>query len=110
MMHVSTAIFVAAIVLMSFPYSVWGACPPGSVARGVYSKVCYPIAVRRSADGGNVGAAANVGGAIGNAVGGLVRDALFGTPEQQAAQQAAAEQQRQLEAAQRERLVSERIR
>jgi len=91
--------------------SVLAQCPPGTVARGVYTKVCYPVATGpNSSSSGYGGAGAQLGQQIGSAAGGLIRDALFGNPQQDAERRAAMEAQRQWEEQERQRLAGERAR
>lgn len=103
--------FAFCLMLVSLP--VIASCPPGTVARGVYTKYCYPVATSSSSGGGGGGyggAGAQLGQQIGTAVGGLLREALFGNPQQNAERQAALAAQRQWEEQERARLAAERAR
>ncbi len=103
--------FASCLLLVSMP--VIASCPPGTVARGVYTKYCYPVATGSSSGGGGGGyggAGAQLGRQIGTVGGELLREALFGNPQQNAERQAALAAQRQWEEQERARLAAERAR
>ncbi len=103
--------FALCLALVSMP--VVASCPPGTVARGVYTKYCYPVATGSSSSGGGSsygGTGAQMGREIGGVLGGLIRESLFGTPQQNAEHQAALAAQRQWEEQERQRLAAERAR
>jgi len=101
----------AAVAALIFPFVAEASCPPGTVARGVYTKYCYPVATGSNSSGsGYGGAGAQLGQQIGAAAGALIRDALFGNPQQDAERQRALAAQQQWEEQERQRLAGERAR
>lgn len=99
------------LIALLMPVAVQAACPPGTVARGVYTKYCYPVATGGGAGGGGYNSAgAQLGQQMGLVLGTFMRDALFGTAQQQAEQQAALAAQRKREEEERQRLAAQRAR
>jgi hypothetical protein len=97
----------AAAAALIFPVVAGAACPPGTVARGVYTKYCYPVAGGSAgASGGYGSAGAQLGQQIGSAGAELIRGALFGDPQQEAERRAAMEWEEQ----ERLRMAAERAR